>query len=64
MAKSVKFESNAEGPITVAIPASGKQIQFTPGEVRTYETSDPIEIESLSQNPDLSVVKGEGKKKS
>lgn len=61
MAKSKTFQSNHDGPITVAIPASGKQITFTPGEVRTYETDDPVEIESLSTNPDLSVVKKSSK---
>lgn len=57
MAKTKKFESNADGDIAVAIPAAAKTINFSPGSVRTYETDDPAEIAALEANPDVSEVK-------
>jgi hypothetical protein len=56
MAKTKKFQSDHEGPITVYVPGHSV-IQFVPGETRTYETSDPAVIAALKANPDLSEVK-------
>lgn len=57
MAKAKKFQSDHEGPITVAVPGHSV-ISFTPGETRTIETDDPAVIAALSANPDISEVKG------
>jgi len=54
--KSVKFESQADGPITVYVPGHS-QYEFVPGESRTVETDDPAVIAALSANPDLKQVK-------
>jgi hypothetical protein len=57
MAKTKKFQSKHEGPISVSVQGR-EPIRFEPGKVRTYETDDPTEIEALSANPDLEEVKG------
>jgi hypothetical protein len=57
MAKSKTYHSNAEGPITVAVPAQATTIRLEPGE--NYETDDPVVQESLEANSD--VASGEAK---
>lgn len=58
--KTKKFESNAEGPITVYVPGHSSY-EFVPGETRTVETDDPAVIAAFKANPDLSEVKGSKK---
>ena len=53
--KSVKFESNAPGPVTVHVYGHPK-IELDPG--KSFETDDPRLVEALKSNSDLSVVKG------
>lgn len=54
--KVVKFESNAEGPITIHVYGRSP-IQFEPGKVRTYETDDPREVAALRANSDVKEAK-------
>jgi hypothetical protein len=61
--KTKKFESNADGPITVSLGQGHGIVRFMPGEVRTYETDDPVEIEALAANSDVSEVKQTKSKK-
>lgn len=56
MAKAKKFESTADGPITVYVPGHS-QHTFIPGETRTVETDDPAVIAAFEANPDLKQVK-------
>lgn len=55
--KTVKFESTAEGTITVTKGEGRGTLRFEPGVTRTYETDDPIEIRALRANSDLKEVK-------
>lgn len=55
--KTKKFQSTHDGPITVYIQGRSEPISFVPGETRTYETLDPVEIAAFSANPDLKEVK-------
>lgn len=61
MAKSKKFESTHDGAISVDVGEGRQPVQFVPGEVRTYETDDPVEIAALEANPDVSEVKQQPK---
>ena len=63
MAKTKTFQSDADGPIAVAVPGTASSISFEPGEKRTHETSDPAEIAALEANPDVSEVKASKGKK-
>ncbi len=54
MAKSRKYESTAEGPITVSVPGHSVH-QFAPGD--SVETDDPAVVAAFDANPDLSQVK-------
>ena len=54
--KSKRFESTADGPVTVYVPGHSKH-EFVPGETRTVETDDPAVIAAFTANPDLKEVK-------
>jgi hypothetical protein len=60
VAKSKTFRSDAEGPISVAVPGQAP-VRFVPGETRTIETDDPNVIAALEANPNVSVEKGKKK---
>lgn len=61
MAKKKKFESTADGPITVYVPGHSLY-EFVPGQTRTVETDDPVVIAAFEANADLKEVKASKKK--
>lgn len=56
MAKTKKYESLAEGEITITVQG-GDDVRFVPGETRTFETDNPNVQAALDANPDVKQVK-------